>query len=270
MKNFQRLTLTAILAGSALLATGCGGSAPQAPTASPDVASPVATVVASPVATVSPEPTAAVSGIITKGVANDGKGVYLQTSIADTDPAMQYNPAITDDAAKAHYSVAELEEAHKFAVRFIAEEAIDSTLNGGSTDVDGWWAAHKNEILPSNQGIMLEGLQTGQDDKSGLARESWMLKNPDLSYVHGAGTPRVLTRTITPTALAFSDGSTNVDAIQGLWLDANVTYSMAVNDSIHRRTSNTTGKLSFAVAKDATDGGKWKIAGYQVEYHTLG
>jgi hypothetical protein len=76
-------------------------------------------------------------GFVAKGVANDGTGEYLQMSIADTDPAMKYNPAITDGAAKAHFSEAELAEAHKTAVKFIAEEAIDSTLNGG-TDVDGW------------------------------------------------------------------------------------------------------------------------------------
>lgn len=47
---------------------------------------------------------------------------------------MQYDPAIVDDAAKAHFSEAELTEAQRMIVRFIAEEAIDSTLNGG-TDI---------------------------------------------------------------------------------------------------------------------------------------
>jgi hypothetical protein len=106
-------------------------------------------------------------GLVAKGVANDGKGDYLQTSIADTDPAMKYNPAIADDAAKAHYSEAELAEAQKVIVRFIAEEGIDSTLNNG-TDIDGWFAANKDQIHPAVHDIVLADLKA---DKDVVARE---------------------------------------------------------------------------------------------------
>jgi hypothetical protein len=50
-------------------------------------------------------------------------------------------------------------------------------------------------------------------------------------------------------------------------LDTNVSYGMEVTDGTKYNIQNSTGELSFAVAKD-TDG-KWKIAGYNTNYHTL-
>jgi hypothetical protein len=265
MKNFQRLTLTAILAGSALLATGCASNGAPIAAGVSDTASPATVTSQEP--TISASATAPApslpKGIIVKGVANDGTGDYLQTSIADDDPAMKYNPAITDAAAKAHYSAAELAEAQKVIVKFIAEEAIDSTLNDG-TDVDGWFAAHKNQILPANQDIMLADMKTV--DKCLLACESWMAKRPTtFTYVHGPDTLRVAARTISPSAFSYVESGN----LQGVMLDTNVTYGMEVTDGTKRNIQNTTAEISFAVAKDAADGGKWKIAGYNTNYHTL-
>lgn len=263
MKTFQRLTVTAMLAASVLLATGCSGNSgevapvPSTTTQSPDSVSTTAPVTAPP-ATIVPA-VALPAGIIAKGVANDGRGEYLQTTIADSDPAMHYNPAITDDGAKEHYSEADLAEAQKVAVRFIAEEAIDSTLNGGG-NVDNWFAAHKDQIHPLNQDIMLAELKAGKDD---VARESWMATKPGYSYVHGADTPRVLSRTITPTALRYVQS----DTLQGVMLDTNASYTMKVTGGSHGDVQSTTAELSYAVAKDPADG-KWKIAGYNANFHT--
>jgi hypothetical protein len=264
MKTFQRLTLTAILAASALLAAGCSGNgAAQTQPASSAIVYPTAS--SSPTSKASDAPTVSTpnlpAGIIAKDAANDGKGVYLQTSIADTDPAMQYNPAITDDAAKAHYSAADLAEAQKVIVKFIAEEAIDSTLNGGGSDVDGWFAAHKDEILPANQTIMLNDIKSNTGDV--IARESWMATKPGYSYVHGANTPRVIARTITPTKFRYVESG----SLQGVMLDTNVSYSMKVTGGSHTGVQSTTATISFAVAKDPADG-KWKIAGYNAHYTT--
>jgi hypothetical protein len=230
-----------MLAVSVLLTTGCGGN-----NAHSDA---------------SPSPTALGVGIVAKGIANDGKGDYLQTTIADTDPAMKYNPSIADDAAKAHYSEADLTEAQKVIVKFIAEEGIDSTLNGGSGNVDGWYAAHKDEILPANQAVMLGDLKAG---KSIVATENWMARKSGYSYVHGTDMPRVTTRTITPEKFRYLEKG----SVQGVMLDTKVSYSMAVTGGTHGGVQSTTGEVSFSVAKDAADGGKWKIAGYKTAYHT--
>lgn len=238
MKTFQRITVTAMLLASTVLATGCGSHNTQ-PSSTPTMG----------------------AGIVAKGIANDGKGDYLQTTIADTDPAMTYNPSIADDAAKSHYSEAELAEAQKVVVKFIAEEGIDSTLNGGSNNVDGWYAAHKDEILPANQPVMLKDLKDG---KGILATETWMGSKAGYSYVHGTDTPRVTERTITPEKLRYMEKN----SVQGVMLDTKINYKMAVTGGTHGGLQSTHGEVSFSVAKDAADGGKWKIAGYNTAYHT--
>jgi hypothetical protein len=204
------------------------------------------------------------AGIIAMGVASDGKGDYLQTSIADTDPAMRYDPAITDDAAKAHFSADDLAEAQKVAVKFIAEEVIDSTLNGG-TDVDGWWAAHKDQIHPDNQAIMLKDLKSSDTDstKEVLTRERWIADRPGYAYLHGATTPRIQSRTITPSKLRYVSGN----GLEGVMIDTASTWTMKVTGGTHTGVQSTGGNDSIAVAKDTADG-KWKIAGYSGNQHT--
>lgn len=263
--NFRKVIAATGVVGALVFTSAC--SAPEA--VSTTAPSPSASVSSAPTASAEPTaPTVALKmpdGIIAKGVANDGVGDYLQTSISDDDPAMKYNPALADAAAKAHFSEAELAEAQKVAVRFIAEEAIDSTLNGGVGDIDVWFAAHKSQLHPVNQDGILAHLKTSDKNKVILARESWMLERPGYSYVHGADTPRVTARKITPLAARYAEDST----LQGVMIDTNVSYSMAVTkkgamDSVQ----STTGEISFAVAKDPADGGKWKIAGYNTNYHT--
>lgn len=265
MKTFQRLTLTAMLAASALLVTGCGGNnnSQEAPTpaAAAESATPAATAApatAAPTATAVPA-VALPAGIVAKGVASDGKGTYLQTTIADSDPAMKYNPSITDAAAKAHFSEEDLAEAQKVIVKFIAEESIDSTLNGGGNDIDGWFAAHKDQIYPTNQPIMLADLKAGKDD---VAREQWIANKPGYSYMHGDTTPRIKSRTITPTNFHYVEGN----GLQGVWLDTKASWTMEVTGGSHTGVQSTTAEIGYAAAKDVD--GKWKIAGYDTNYHT--
>jgi hypothetical protein len=241
MKTFPRLTFTAMLVASAFLVSGCGGHS-ETPSTAPAAA-----------------PTLS-AGLVVKGVANDGTGDYLQTTIADSDPAMTYNPALADEAAKKHFSDADLAEAQKAAVKFIAEEAIDSTLNGGGNDVDVWYEAHKDVILPANQSTMLNDLKSG---KGILAREEWMTKRTGYSYVHGADIPRVTERTITPKKLSFVEKNN----LQGVKVSTEVNYSMPVIGGTHSKIQTTKGEVSFSVSKDPADG-KWKIAGYNTAYHT--
>lgn len=262
--NFRKIIVVTGITGALVLTSAC-----SAPVASSPTSTTIPSASASPASASSDTlPVLAKflnlpTGIIVKRVANDGTGDYLQTSISDDDPAMKYDPAITDDEAKAHYSDAELAEAQKVIVKFIAEEAIDSTLNGGNSNFDGWFAKHKNEILPASQDAMLNDMKAG---KEVLATENWMTAKEDYSYVHGDNTPRVTARTITPTKFRY----VKTGAMQGVMLDTKVAYSMAVTKGAFplRSTQNSTGDLSFAVAQDSADGGKWKISGYTVTYNT--
>lgn len=267
--NSRNIIAATGIAGVLFFTSACSASevAPTDGSASASVSAPVTTAPSSPTATEAPNAAPAGSlvlsntGIISKGIANDGTGNYLQTSIADTDPAMTYNPAITDEAAKAHYSEAELAEAHKVIVRFIAEESIDSTLNGGSTDVDGWYAAHKDQIHPANQTIMFNDLKAGKDD---VSREQWITKREGYSYLHGDTTQRISERTITPTQLYYVESSD----LRGVMLDTTATWSMKVTGGAHTGIQYTTAEISYSAAIDPADG-KWKIAGYDTNYHTV-
>lgn len=260
----SKVISAALISGSLLFTSACSSSVAPSPA---DTSAPSAASAPSVSADPSPAPSNAApttktvslpNGIVAKGVANDGKGDYLQTTIADTDPAMQYKPSIVEDEAKAHFSDADLAEAQKVAVKFIAEEFIDSTLNDG-TDVDGWFAAHKDQIHPSNQAITLADLKTPTG--TFVAREQWMIDRPDLSYVHGADTPRVSTRFITPNKIRYVEGN----GLQGVWIDTQVTYSMAVTYGLQTQSTNAT--VSYGMAKDPADG-KWKIAAYQSNVST--
>ncbi|WP_284978675.1 hypothetical protein [Arthrobacter sp. fls2-241-R2A-200] len=253
--NFRKVIFAAGVVGAVFFTSACSASEAASPTGTSSPSG-SASAAAAPSATPSAVtfPYTLPNGLVAKGVANDGHGDYIQTSIADTDPAMKYNPAITDDAAKAHFSEADLAEAQKVIVRFIAEEAIDSTLNDG-TDVDAWWAAHLDQIHPGNM-VMLTDMKSSKDI---LARERWMATKPGFSYAHG-DKPRVTRRTITPVKLGFVENG----PLQGVMLGTTASYSMAVTSGPDQ---NSTAELTFTAAKDPADG-KWKIAGYNTNYHT--
>jgi hypothetical protein len=254
----SRRTVSALgIAGALIFASACSASVAASPAGT---SSPSESASASATATPTPTASSLARGVVAKGVANDGIGDYLQTSITDGDPAMTYDPAVVTDAAKAHFSVAELTEAQRMVVRFIAEEAIDSTLNGG-TDVDGWFAAHKEQIYPAAQEMMLSDLKAG---KTVLANETWMAAQPGLSYLHGADKSRVKTRNISLGKLDYAENA----GLQAVWVDTAASYEMPVTWGEGRnKVQSTSAQLGFAAAKDPDDG-KWKIAGWDTNYST--
>lgn len=262
--NIRKTLAAAGVAGSLFFTSACSTSVAASPA---DTSSSASSASASGSAAASPTPTPSSKfpynlqkGLVAKGVANDGHGDYIQTSITDTDPAMQYKPSIAEDAAKAHFSEAELAEIQKVIVRFIAEEGIDSTLNGGGNP-DRWLAAHKDQIHPTFQAGLLKDLKDGKDV---VARELWMATKPGLSYLHSADTARVTRRTITPVKFRYVEGND----LQGVYLDTTVAYAMAVTSNGTRKPDqNSTADISYAVAKDAADG-KWKIAAYLTNFKT--
>lgn len=260
--NRRKIVAAAGIAGALIFTSAC--SAPETTSAAATSGTSDAAPASATASTV-PSPTTAAqeilpNGLVAKGVANDGKGDYVQTSIADTDPAMKYNPAITEDAAKTHYSDADLAEAQKVIVKFIAEEAIDSTLNGGGGNIDGWWVAHQDQIHPLNRDLMLSEMKSGGTI---VDHESWMAEQPDLAYVHGKTTSRLNSRTITPVKLRFVEGN----GLQGVMLDTTASWEMGVTFETGSKVQPTTAEMSIAVAKDDADG-KWKIAGYNTNFHT--
>lgn len=127
------------------------------------------------VANVTTTPTAAPGeaelppGVTVKAVVNNGRGTYLQTSIGDDNPAMKYSPDRADEATKAKYTPEQLQEAQQFIVRFIAEEGLDSTINGGG-DAEAWWSVHEEHFHPDAHAAIYADLIAG---KKVIQRELW-------------------------------------------------------------------------------------------------
>ena len=74
------------------------------------------------------------------------KGEYLQSTIADDDPAMTYDPTTALGKPTDYLSLEQIEKGQKFAVKFIAEEVIDSPLNHNASSVDDWWSINANKF----------------------------------------------------------------------------------------------------------------------------
>jgi hypothetical protein len=108
---------------------------------------------------------------------------------------------------------------------------VTSTLNGG-TDIDGWWAAHKDQIHPANQ-VMLTDLNAGRVI---LSTEAWMAKR-HASYDQGANTYRVNERDIAPLKLYFVESA----EAQVVVLDTSASYEMPVTyDELGKKVQSTT------------------------------
>lgn len=68
-----------------------------------------------------------------------GDVTYMQSTIAEEDPAMSPKPEAFD-ASTAVFSPEDLQAAVATVVKFTAEEGIDTTLNGGLETLDQWWS----------------------------------------------------------------------------------------------------------------------------------
>lgn len=260
---FSRFSRTAaLLAISGLVITGCGTTADTSPAAGEATETKQAPV-AEPTTAVTGSGTLAgtvINGLPTKKeIANDGKGEYIQTTISPDDPAMNYNPAIVESTATDRFSEADIREAQKMLVTFIAEEVYDSTLNGNPNDhaaIDRWFASHADLIAPEQFDIMLNEVKndvTMHPVMRGTHREGY-----ELAY--GPDTVHVLDRDITVTKI---QGGV-IDGYTVLGVDATGSVTHAVQNKGSQVAENTTPDLRFTLIQA---GGKWVIAGFQNSFH---
>jgi hypothetical protein len=253
----KRLTLAAAttLAGIVLAATACSGSATSSAPATTALETQAATATASASTPVEAEAsTSAVGGVSIKGPANNGKGDYLQTTIADDHPDMTYDPAVVEPEVTAAFSPEDIASAHRFIVRFIAEEGIDSTLNDG-TDVDAWWERNKDRIAPEYQADAKSDLARGE---ALVNRRSWGPEAPGFAYSYTADRPRVTKRTIQTTRIWRIDSPVAANILVTTSLDYVMT--LASGEPV-----NVKGSMQYAVRKDENTGA-WLITGYKSNY----
>lgn len=255
--NSRLARIAGLLVFTSVVLFGCG-AAPAAETATTEA--PTQTDGASVAeATATPETLAGtvINGLPTKPVlANDGKGVYIQTTISPDDPALKYNPAVVNPSATDRFSEAEIADAHKMIVTFIAEEVYDSTLNGNHGDhanVDLWFAQHK-DILDSEQ---TEGFVNAT--KNDISMHLVMRGNHrDGKYELDYG----------PNAVHVAEREITIDDIRGgpingkeyLGVHATGSVTHVVRSKGNKVWENTIPDLNFTLGR--VDG-RWVIVGFQ-------
>lgn len=258
-------TLLALSTGGLL--GGCAASADQSPepVASATEAGPAAVVTESASPSAADEP----AGSVPDGFgipAPAGKpvispnGSYMQSTISEDDPAMQLNPGLVDPSAN-EYPPADLEAAQRSIIRFMAEEMIDSRLNGDSDDVDAWWESNKHKFDPAQPGL-LEALAAGEGV---IMREQWQKEQygDKYDYITSPDKVRIYDRVINPTRVWSPSPGT-------IAVEAQVSYKIPVVPGVGLTgtgTQTTSGTMSVAVNKDAN--GNWLIDGMNTEAETI-
>lgn len=255
LRNPGKLLVVAGLAGVLMATTACGGAveanpaATSAPIASETVAGPPKSSTAGTV----------VNGIPTKPeLAFDGKNYYVQTTIADNDPAMTYDPAKSSRQANERFSPDELADGQKFATKFVVEEVLDSIINdnhGDKETVTEWLDANKDKLDPAQYASFADNLNAPYDPEDAFLLRG-VHREGKYELVSGPDQTRVLSRTITPTVIrADTIESKNYVEYE---VQVRVAYKVKLNGQDTVETVDA--KIQTVLGKDPVTN-KWFIAG---------
>ena len=159
---------------------------------------------------------------------------------------------------------ADILAAQQAIVSFIAEQGIDSPLNGGLMTRDDWWAKNKKYFHPDYHDNMYQDISEG---KLVVLQETWQKEKygDAYHYVTSPDQPRIYNRTIKPTVLWLVEPNYKTVA-----LEAEVSYDMPVVPNVGLTgtgVQKSSGTMTFSATKDATTG-KWLIDGYDHKMNT--
>lgn len=257
MKKGPLATFVASVAMAALTLPGCAST----PEPEAEIANTASSAPASPSAT----PTQIVPGY-TGTPAPGGKPVaigdttYVQSTIADDDPAMMLNPGLVHQETTAGLTPDELQAALATIVKFTAEEGIDSTLNGGLETPDQWWAGNKDRTHPDYAPDIYQNVSSGGGL---LQQEKWQKEYQGrYKYITAADKTRIYNRNITVKAVWCPQPGT-------VAVQMDVSYEMLATPNVGRTGTGiqtTSGKMTYSATKDGS--GRWLIDGYDHEIYT--
>lgn len=262
--------LTVGLAGSILLG-GCASTEEAQQNASTGVSS---EVTATQEAQAHPFPS--------NGLKDDGYGVYLQSTMADDDPALKLaedsvRQRASDDAGDvwATFTEEQVSEAEAVALKFVSEEGLDSTLRGpGNAKTpqmwDAWIADNKDkfvadmrfepaktdqnkawERLVTPQRLILDGLPNG----TAGASYNWKQSTP-FTYKYGEDVMRVTNRTFTPGEIKMPGKAGDAD-FGVISFEGSVSYALAIEHNGTDAVEADEATYSIDVVLD--EAGEWKI-----------
>lgn len=220
-------------------------------------------------ATSSPSPTATATstddhnGIPVKGVAQNAYGKYLQTTLKEDDPIItSFEPKFVNGDAVDTFTEDELREAVKIAQVFVAEEGIDSILNGSNepADLDAWWAANKEKFTANLQGKVYDYAKA---KNTIVVRGAWDTDNVNnRQYWYDENSTRIQIR---ENAINYVEVSSKWPNSVGI--DTKLDYIIWGKDEAgNKYPINVKGNYYLNLKKDETTGGKWLIDGQNSKY----
>jgi hypothetical protein len=242
--NTFKLLSIILLSGAVLTSTGCSSTPSPVPTAT----------VIPPVKKINGVPTLPI-------VVNNGRGDYLQSTILSSDPAMKYNPKLVDEQATALADSQNLDLSSMQAtiVKFVAEEGLDSTLNGGGK-VNAWWENHKDIIAPESQADIFARLENNDGKNTLVATGAPRIGKYDFTY--GKDKTRISSRSIIVNSIKVSDANAKEFSIS-----ISAIYAMNITQNNRDGVENDEASLNFTV-RPGTVPNQWFITGYDNKYKT--
>lgn len=213
------------------------------------------------------------------GVKNDGYGSYLQSTIADDDPALKFSRNLVDpEVWDAGLTEEQVTQAQAVAMRFLATEGIDSTLraprNGESQKAwDEWVAANKDQFADdvefsmdnsitymatmTPERLALNGWPNG--DPSGTS--DWKQESP-FEYQYGEDKMRMVNRNIIPGEIFLSGYEPGQADMGLLTFRGQVSYSLRAthNGSDSIESDEAEYRIEMKLASD----GEWKVSHIRV------
>lgn len=247
LKAFTALSLGAVI----MLTTACTPSTGTTPENNTSV---TATAIATD--------SAANSTLPVKGIANDGKGDFLQTAISPDDVAFKYDPSIVKGTATDRFSVEDITAAQKVAVTFIAEEALDSTMSGNPKDKavkDAWWEKNKDKFYSSSQEEFHKDV-LGDDANKPIVFRGYF-RSYDLAY--GKDKTHLNSYTIKPVEVHGGD----VNGLPAVAFKFEVTFKLNVVVDGKEKLETTKAEVNQTLVKDKATG-EFKFTGYYSKFST--
>lgn len=268
VRRTRKTMMATGLAAGILMTSACGGNpgGNTLETTAPPTTAPT-TIAATTAPSAEPSMTAipgtVINGMPTKKeLASNSKGEYIQTTISPNDPAFKFNPATVDQSASV-YSPEEMTAVQKQVATFVAEETIDSNINGTSNpkDLQGWWNKNKDKFDTSSQQEMHDVLMSNDTTKAIVFRAQFREGKYDLNY--GKDAVHVTSRSMTPTKIL---GGT-LKGKEAMSIDFDINFSLAAKVDGKVVNENTSGIASYTMLKDPASG-KWFISGFNNTFNT--
>lgn len=241
------------IAGLLTFATACGGQ--DSGSISPKIA-------------LSPSPSISEAGptgpSITGGkVIKTDNGEYLQSTIFPDDPTMKYDPSKNLGTPEYNISPERIQIAQEFALRFVAEEVIDSPLNNSATSVDAWWNEHKNLFDPAYHDSIRSDFDSGSDDDEGgpVTRNLWQkdVESFDYKYVYSPNETRFSEREMDVTEIYYSDKDMLVITIA-------YSYTAKVQTPEGVEPEKANGTYQMGLVPTGQNGSGWAISHYNTKW----